>query len=254
MSPGQPSDPACPCGSGKAYATCCGAAPEPPGDVLTRVLALTETPPWDGAAERAMETYLAPLIADAGHGLPELMAQHPEIDELIQLHFREWLVGDYFDRDLRANLAEAYLAEHAGDETEDAREWLRGLRANRLSLYRVRWLEPGAMMTLDDLLRGDEALVVERVASRELQAGACAVTRVVPFAGRQYLSGAFLQLDPATADAARRDLERQIAEAFPEPAERDWETYLYACGPFFMNVYLGPLLDGPDESGPQRGA
>jgi hypothetical protein len=239
----------CPCGSGRKYKNCCGAAAAevaPPKDVIPNVVQFATSSAWNDAYERAVEIYMELLAELEPDEVEELMRQHPALPGLLNIHLHEWLLCDYVDEVTQTNVTDEYLHRRGWRESPRGREWLRALREQPLSLYEVQAIRPGAGLTLRDVLRDMPPVEVdERTGSRGLRQWDYLVTRVVPFQGRNFLSGAGLHYTREMGDDVRRVLMEDFRADGVEPTLADWNALLRDSGPYFWDRYVEPFIDPP---------
>jgi hypothetical protein len=169
----------CPCGSGKKYKKCCLAEDEG--------FAGRQTPSarsWHDLDHRLVEEmgrWAAKRFGDLHRHAPadfpvDLDPKAPESTAYLPL-FATWMA---YERKLEGQtLAAWYLAERGKYLTADDRRWLQAQGRAWLSVWEVTRVVPGERIEVKDRLTGVERVVVERTASKTMQANVLVLARVV---------------------------------------------------------------------------
>jgi hypothetical protein len=164
----------CPCGSGRKYKKCClatgGAVPYTATDrdaALQRLLRWIHPDDMDDARKNLWGEHL-PRREQWKDTVLVQMAEHA-------LHY--WLFFDELE-DGRT-LADEIL-ESERDLRRGERRYIEMGRECAMRLYEVINVEPGASVTLRDILQGSEIRVWERTASRSLHVWDLLAARVMP--------------------------------------------------------------------------
>ncbi|NIP73083.1 MAG: DUF2384 domain-containing protein [Gammaproteobacteria bacterium] len=240
----------CPCGSGKKYKRCCGAAGAhaasrgAPQEVIPRLVRYAKSDSLRSLYGSALALYMAPLEELDPEEREDLFEEFSGLLQTLDMHFHEWLLADYENPDSGANVIDHYLQHRAWREDARAQAWLGALRRHRLSLYEVQSVRRGQGVTLRDVLRGGEPVeVIERAGSEGLHEWDFLITRIIPFEDECYLSGALLPLSRELGQTLADELPEQlVAQLGPLDAEK-WDDFLQGAGPYFMEVFLQPFLE-----------
>jgi hypothetical protein len=202
----------CPCGSGRKYKRCCGAAGGAL-DVAQSLHALDEA-----LAARILhfgETELADALREAAEACPfdPYDALYMPIASTYLIHLAR--VGE-------GTLARAFLEREGRRLAPREREWLEACGRAWLSAWEVVDVFPGRGLHLRDLLTGEERGVTERLATQGLRPRLAICARVVDAAGVAVLAGCHPRaLDPLAVDGVASEVRRILrAGRNPIPAER----------------------------------
>jgi hypothetical protein len=164
----------CPCGSGRKYKKCCltsggGGAPYTGADrgaALQRLLLPIHPDDIDDARARFWGKHLP--LRDR--------CTDPVLLEMAEIALQFWLFFDELDGGL--TLAEEIL-QHDRDLDDGERRYLEMGRKSFMRLYEVIGVEPGASLTLRDVLHGGEVRIRERAGSRSLHTWDLIAARVM---------------------------------------------------------------------------
>lgn len=207
----------CPCGSGRKYKKCHlrldhGQAAADPGERALSLHALDE---------RLVEALLHFAAARFGERLD---AVYDELDSLApdlpNIHFVvPWLV--YQHRFDGHSMVDWYVEARGARLAPSERAWLAAQRAAWVSVWEVLDVDPGATLTLRDLLTGEERVVRERSASLITVRRDTLLARVVDHDGVSLLCSTHPRvLRPSAAArvvrAARRALGTRARRLPPE--------------------------------------
>ena len=156
------------------------------------------------------------------------------------------------------NVVDEYLRRRGWKEKVPARRYLEALRDSVLSLYEVVSLIPGKQMTVKDLIRGGEPVVVNEKSGSETAAlWDCIAARVVNVNGQTYFTGGMLLFDRQLADDYIAGLEKMLASAqrkMRAKAKTKGETVdvsdsdlrnalLENASPMFVQIWLTDALE-----------
>jgi hypothetical protein len=160
---------ACPCGSGQPIAACCQPREEDFQRVVARLLAFAEAPEVRRDAEEAAELYWTPQSTGSWRTRPDAA-----------LRFLEWILHDYAPEGSRGpRLAE--FADQAGDLPTPEQQLLLTLLLSPVRAYLVAD-SPGVRgVSLEDLLTGEERLLVPFGVGSSLIRADILVCRTIPF-------------------------------------------------------------------------
>lgn len=126
------------------------------------------------------------------HWGPLLARARDRFELLVPDEAGETLVGSYlvYHAPMEGRLLVDRWLEREGHTLDDEdRAWVEANRAAGLSLFEVVEAEPRRSVTLRDLLRGGERIVVERTASLVMEPGMACCGRVLDFDGLSLLVG-----------------------------------------------------------------
>ena len=113
-----------------------------------------------------------------------------------------------------ANVIDDYLHRRGWKEKVPARRYLEALRDSTLSLYEVVDLVPGRQMSVKDLIRGGEPVVVdEKLGSETAARWDCIAARVVTVNGQTHFTGGMLLFGRPLADEYLANLNKMLTAA-----------------------------------------
>lgn len=213
----------CPCGSGRKFKHCCGAATQPPPslpsaadrkagyDLLDRIAALPRF---------ADDVDLA--YALTWQGFPDDVAGRLMDTQANDL-FLEWLWFDFLLH-TGQTVAEYALARHAAEVGPGARLFLRAALAAPLRLLQIHAVDAGASVTVRDAIdKGPVIVVSERRGSQQLVRHDVMTARINHYDGGAQFEGMNLLLqvtDKAAVATAVRRARRGVPRRYAA-AERD---------------------------------
>jgi len=242
----------CPCGSGKKYKKC-----HLPADQAERAFQSKSARDHDldGELVRELGEYAMARFGIEWRGFTRDFA---DVEDTLQLAV-PWSVYQY--RVQGQTVLEWYLEEQGRRLSRAERAWLAAQQAAWLSVWEVIGVEPGATVTLRDLLSHEERCVREASGSSTLVVRDALLARVVDHEGVSLLCGAHPRpLPPApAAEVVRRargrlrrkravPVERLREEAFGRYLIKRWEEAVFeldhfaAIPPELHNTDGDPLL------------
>ncbi|MDC3984473.1 SEC-C metal-binding domain-containing protein [Polyangium jinanense] len=221
----------CPCGSGRKYKKCCVATAAAAYTAADRVSALGRL--LDSVDEDDLEGSREGFWGD----LVPLRDKYEDaiLHDMAECAFQWWL---FFDAQNHAGVTLAeHLLEHDRDLRAGERRYLEMGRASAMILYEVVAVEPGACVTVRNVLDGGEVRVRERSASRAVRPWDLVAARVFAqgASGSPEFDGGLLPLPSHLRGALIMDLEKARAEL----DDADFRTSL---APFFFEVWLTPRM------------
>jgi len=212
----------CPCGSGRKYKKCCGAARQ----MSTRSAQRRE---WDDAIAAlihfAHRSEFADFLAAAADAFLDRAAEDLEdcayADEpSAEQSDMAILLWSLYDVEVEPNacLVDLFLRRKGGTLTASQREFLEGMRDTRMRLFEVLRVYPEEGLDLRDLLDGTTVRVRERLGTTQIVRWDVIAGRVRQSPGPAMFEGC-LYLYPREAKARMlRDLRRLRRQAPSEPA------------------------------------
>lgn len=224
----------CPCGSGRKYKKCClthagGGAPYTTADrhtALQRLLLSVHPDELHDARDRFWGKHL-PLRERWTDGA---------LLEMTEVAFQFWLFFDVDVLDEGLTLADEIL-QHGRDLGHGERRYLEMGRKSSMRLYEVIGVEPGASLTLRDVLHGGEVRVRERAGSRSLHTWDLVAARVMQkgASGQPEIDGGLFPIQSCLRDPLVKHLV-QVS------AERDEASLREAQVLVFFDAWIGPGL------------
>jgi hypothetical protein len=226
----------CPCGSGRKFKHCCGAAQntvESPealtwrrirrllGESNAQVQRFAMSAYGREALDEAWDEFTSPALSE-----PALSAESPHFETFMSWFHNFWSPdpsGESVVRDEALTGVEpvrAYLARRGARLDPLLREYLESCLEAPLSFHRVEDVERGVGLVLKDLVTGSERRVVERGVSETAQAGDILFAQVVQAGGLSLIeccsSFAFPPISQIRiADECRALVGRRKRAAFP---------------------------------------
>jgi len=223
---------ACPCGSGRKYKKCCLAVDG-------------ERPPYTAADRQAALARLLDQVRpeDLEIGRNTFWGKHlallaewkdPALLEMAECVFQFWICFD--EHDVGETLADFHLHTETALPAGE-RRYLETARAPLMRLYEVVAVQPGAGLTLQDVLDGGQVRVSERAGSRSLHVWDLIAARVVAkgASGQPELDGGILPIPAQRRDALVAHLRRLRAEL-------DDDDYREHLAIVFLDAWLDRTL------------
>ncbi len=242
----------CPCGSGRKYKKCCLAKGAPDTSPALRTKGIHEV---DNAVLHHLYSFAE---EQTGSEWRDFENDFHDASEELGLA-RHWAI--YHFRVDGSTVASQFLERHANDCSPPAVEWVRAQQASWVSAWEVTAIERGRSLTLQDLLSGEERLVLEEEGSKNIAMREVLLARIVDFKGVSFLCGSHSRPLPPLHAAevvrlARVRLRRKRAipvdllrdEAFGRYLIRRWEWEVEEMGlrsrvlPEMRNMDGDPLL------------
>lgn len=124
------------------------------------------------------------------------------------------------------NMIDDYMKRRGWKESARTKAYIRALRTSTMSLYRVEQVVPGQSLSLRDVIRGgDDVVVSDPGMARSVKVGDHLAARVVEELNRLILAGgALLFSDEAVAtllDSLREAYGKAADEPLPQPTEQE---------------------------------
>ena len=230
----------CPCGSGRKYKKCClgthgrsaGFAQLEWRSALEKLERFAEAREWEEDHEEAFDELWGAC------SVPEDEELGVVFDDVYDYFlFFDWpcLSGDGL-------VVDSFLQSGPACSTGEL-NFLAQARESTLQLYEVTEVQPGAGLTLREVLGGKEVRVHERTASRTLHRWDLLAARVFPFglSGQAELFGSVLPFPRARRERLVSKLRRwrdEFAELEPDATAHDFAKTL---APFFLQAWVQPL-------------
>ncbi len=204
----------CPCGSGKKYKKCCGATTLDASDVRydrirrldaesgNLVMRFAKRRYGEGALENAWEDF---LFSDK---IPFDMS-HPEAD-----FFLRWFTFDWRPEE-EETLAELFLAGNGPRPGSDLRRFIEATLHTPYSFFQILGTDPGAGLTMRDILRRREVRVNEKSGSTILEPGHIMFARVVEMDEILFIMGNGSHVIPPTFLARLLDVRTILEKKSP---------------------------------------
>jgi hypothetical protein len=201
----------CPCGSGRKYKKCCllgNTASQSPytttdrHSVWQKLLSRFEPRVLDGERERFWGKHY-PLLRTW---------KDPALLDMAEVVFQFWLCFDVHEEG--ETFADLFLEDEEEVLPPGERRYLETVRASVMRLYEVVAVQPGAGITLRDVLGGQEVRVSERAGSRCVHTWDLVAARVVAkgASGHPEIDGGILPLRGSVRGPLVAHLERLRAE------------------------------------------
>lgn len=180
----------CPCGSGKKYKKCCGAASPGQSDAAYERVRRMDGLISGLLTEFAKMEYGNNALRDAWEefahpGDMTYSESHPEYEYFLRWFAFSWMPDD----DLDVTLPEIFLMKKVARVDAEVRQFIGQTLKAPYSFYQVVGTTPGSGMKMRDILRHIEVDVTERAASAILQPGHIVFARVVEMDGISFLMG-----------------------------------------------------------------
>lgn len=218
----------CPCGSGKKFKKCCGREQAattserqlPPIDIAGKVIAYITREGQEAWYARAIQKYLAHTPFTSLEELVDAYRNDVEILDAFNLHLHEWILCDYED-DQGKNAIDDYLARRQWSLSRDETLWLKGLRANRMGLFRIDRVSPDGHLELSDCLQERAPIdIIDHSLSQVAAPGMFISTRLVTFAGHTLSSGSAIHVSAERAHALTASLNLTTQKDVPYPLQQ----------------------------------
>ena len=210
-----------------------------------------EREPWSMRVLEVEAAHLTPVVDAPGLSPADTFNQLPaEIAEPVWV----FMLEDFFTRRFGAggeiNVVDAFLRRRGRRESEMARSYLIALRDSVVSLYEVVDIDRGRSMTVRDLVRGGEPVVVdEKLGSAGAGLGDRLAARVVTAEGRNLVTGAVLRFRAETSrqlewafEEMASDLEAVIRESPEAPGKTAEELWVLARESLVVAPFFAPVL------------
>ncbi len=235
----------CPCGSGRKFKRCCGAA-----GAAQDPRALPHTPRDRAAALEALEFFIAELweeeafdffwgcYLDREEELPE------ELREASNEVLDVWFAFDY-EVDEGGLVVDELLAQAPLERGQ--RSFLEAMRASSMRLYEVLETTAGTSIRLRDLVEGDEVTVTERAASRVLARHECIAARVLPrgCSGQPEIERGVLRIPSLVAPQLVEAVKKRRAEFFAERPRASLADFYKTLAPLYHEAWLLCIFEPP---------
>jgi hypothetical protein len=216
----------CPCGSGKKYKKCCLAQEDAPITSLTWVLMRkTEGELIPTLLEHAVKFYGKDALPEAWDefSLWKDVPLDPDSQPELETAFLPWFVFNWIPDN--AEIAEAehlpdmpiarhYLAKNGSRLDSFQQRFISEICSQPYSFFMVTDVDPGASLTLRDLILEREITVHERQASATLQKASIIFTRIMTMDEASIMVGCAPTVIPSTYHNSFIDLRENMTKHF----------------------------------------
>ena len=164
-----------------------------PSNDLSGLIKYLSRAEWHDRLEDVMGDHFAPIMT-------AFDIEYEEIGEILGEHWDRTLWGCAFEDCLTQsfdpdgiNIVDDYIKRRGWNEKVQSKAYMKALSTSVMSLYEASEIVPGQSMTLRDMVRGGEPLLVhEHSATQSLKKWDRIAARVVPMNGKHILAGGVL--------------------------------------------------------------
>jgi hypothetical protein len=235
----------CPCGSGKKFKKCHGAESPPAMGAtynnLRRLEGLASTFLMEYAAKRFGEG----CLEDAWEQFCDAEQAPYDPNDPQYSYFLRWVEYDWQPEETET-LAALYLSDSRSKVDPEIRRVIEATMAAPYSFYQVVDTDPGASLSLRDVLRRKDVQVTERTASETLEKGHIIFARVVELDGLALLMGIGTQPLRAVFLSEILEVRREFDEAGRLDREPEGTEILLESELDFRDLYfslIGDMID-----------
>lgn len=212
---------------------------DPRATATAHVLAYLEQTDWATRREQAYRSFI-PVLQPRDDGPP--LGFDNRLAKLLERNANEFLLADFQD-ERGQNPIDDYLARRGWRESAQSREWLCGLRAACIGIYRIRLRHADGSLSLTDILRGGQPLRVRPPLDGDAFSPPDFIkARIVAYQGELYLTGAELVLPRGLAMTLRQELREFLGGAAGLSSGLDWKALLRYSAPYVMTRYTEHCL------------
>jgi hypothetical protein len=228
----------CPCGSGKKYKRCHGAALPSTDESVYERLRRLEGEASDLLLRHARRRYGESCLEVAREQFCEPEDTAYSRDDRDQSYFLRWFEYDWRPED-EETLAEEFLSDlRAKNIHSDIRRVIEATLSHPYSFFQIIDIEPGAAITARDVLRHHDVRITERTASLQLEKGNILFARVVEMDGVSFMMGNGTQPLRAVYLRELQEVRQDLAEIGTLDAEPEGSEILCDSEEFLRDVYF----------------
>ena len=228
----------CPCGSGKKYKKCHGAAlPSEDVSAYERLRRL-EGEATNLLLRHARRRYGDSCLGVAWDEFCELKDTPYSEHDPENTYFLRWFEYDWRPEDERT-LAQVFLSDRSSKNINpDLRLMIESTLSHPYSFFQVMDTEPGVAITARDVLRNQEVHITERTASLQLEKGNILFARVVKMDGVSFMMGNGTQPLRAIYLRDLQEVRKDLAEAGSLVTEPEASEILCDSEEYLRGVYF----------------
>ena len=198
---------------------------------------------WQDRLEEVMGDHFAPIMT-------ALDIEYEEIGEILGEHWDRTLWGCAFEDFLTqgfdpdgVNIVDDYIKRRGWNEKVQSKAYMKALRTSVMSLYEASEIVPGQSMSLRDMVRGGEPLLVhEHSATQSLKTWDRIAARVVPMNGKHILAGGVLPFTLEGTTLFQKGFDDLCRQSRDEGIHADRDALLADAASLFTNVWLFDTL------------
>ena len=180
-------------------------------EATDRLASWAKRSPWQERQQEVFSAHIGP-VADVLEREPAEVGEQlgPLAGQVSVAIFEDFLAAGFGDEE-EENVVDAYLDRRGWTLGAPAKEFLQGLRDASPSLYEVVALDRGSTLTVRDLVRGGDPIVVsEELGSQTLALWDCLIARILTVGGARCFASGLLHCPRELAERCLSDLTREI--------------------------------------------
>lgn len=186
----------------------------PGGDrAVDNLLRWADGEDWEVRRGIVFDAHVGRLVVDLEMDVEDLFEELGTHGAAVISFIVEDFLSAWFGDDGDENVVDEYLKRRGWLEKGPATRYLRALRDARPSLYEVQGVARGQSLTVRDLLRGGDPVVVdERLGSESVAQWDCIVARVVRMGRTRCFTSAVLHFPRELAEDCARKFEQLVKD------------------------------------------
>lgn len=210
---------------------------------LNGLIRFIERPEWAERFRIVLDDHFGPVLDPADMGFDDLRSLLGDAMTMTLwgCAFEDFLTQDF---EIGGNVVDEYLRRRGFKEGARTKAYMQAIRTSVMSLYEVVDVVPGTSVTVRDLMRGGEPIVVhEGTASRDLRQWDRLAARIVRLMDRNNFTGGLLSYSARASEIA---LEEVGVTPGKPPSKRKLTGLtedLRAAGALFTAIWLADYLE-----------
>lgn len=207
---------------------------------LTRFM---ERPEWAERFRIILDDHFGPVLDPTDMVFDDLrnLLGDPMTMTLWGCAFEDFLTQDF---EIGGNVVDEYLRRRGFKESARIKAYMQAIRTSVMSLYEVVDVVPGTSVTVRDLMRGGEPIVVhEGTASRDLRQWDRLAARVVRLMDRNNFTGGLLSYSARASEIVLTEMGVTPGKPLSQRKLTGLTEDLRAAGALFTAIWLADYLE-----------
>lgn len=215
----------------------------PTANDLKGLIRFMERPEWAERFRIVLDDHFGPVLDPADMGFDDLrnLLGDPMAMILWGCAFEDFLTQDF---EIGGNVVDDYLKRRGFKEGARTKAYMQAIRTSVMSLYEVIDVVPGTSVTVRDLMRGGEPILVhEGTASGHLRQWDGLAARVVRLMDRNNFTGGLLSYSARASEIVLKEIGVTPGKPLSKRKQTALTEDLRDAGPLFTAVWLADYLE-----------
>ncbi len=210
---------------------------------LNGLIRFMERPEWAERFRIILDDHFGPVLDPTDMGFDDLrnLLGDPMTMTLWGCAFEDFLTQDF---EIGGNVVDEYLRRRGFKESARTKAYMQAIRTSVMSLYEVVDVVPGTSVTVRDLMRGGEPVLVhEGTASQDLRQWDKLAARVVRLMDRNNFTGGLLSYTARASEIVLTEMGVTSGKPLSQRKLTGLTEDLRAAGALFTAIWLADYLE-----------